>query len=128
MAELAGYRIRITAGSVSQVATLAANRTARAIWNALPIDGTASRWGDEIYFSIPVDLDEDAAQEVVAVGDLGYWPPGSAFCIFWGPTPASQGPEPRAASPVNVFGHIGAGATAFAAVKAGQRVRVERIE
>ena len=126
MAEAAGYRIRITAGGVSCVADLHANRTARAIWNALPFDGHANRWGDEIYFMIPVDLDEDEARAEVAVGDLAYWPPGSAMCIFWGPTPASHGQEPRAASPVNVFGHIRDGATAFSKVASGARVRVER--
>jgi hypothetical protein len=120
------YRVRVTAGSVSRVATLVANRTARAIWNALPLQGRARRWGDELYFSVPIDLAEDAAQEVVQVGDLAYWPPGTAVCIFWGPTPASTGPEPRAASPVNVFGHITRGAADFASVTSGAVVRLER--
>lgn len=120
------YRVRITAGGVEKTAILAQNSTARAIWNSLPIQGRANRWGDEIYFSIPVDLAEEHAQEEVAIGDLAYWPPGNALCIFWGPTPASHGTEPRAASPVNVFGHIAEGATDFAAVTSGERVRVER--
>lgn len=120
------YRVRITAGGVEKTTILAQNSTARAIWNSLPIQGRANRWGDEIYFSIPVDLAEEHAQEEVAIGDLAYWPPGNALCIFWGPTPASHGTEPRAASPVNVFGHIAEGATDFAAVRSGERVRVER--
>jgi len=124
---MAEHRIRITAGSVTCVATLHSNRTARAIWNALPVDGTANRWGDEIYFEVGVDLAEDDGREVVEVGDVAYWPPGNAVCIFWGPTPASQGNEPRAASGVNVFGHIARGAKEFAAVKAGTRVRLERM-
>ena len=122
------YRVRITAGGVSRTAILSANRTARAVWNELPIEGRANRWGDEIYFSIPVDMAEDDSQEEVAVGDIAYWPPGSALCIFWGPTPASHAEEPRAASPVNVFGHIAEGATEFSSVKSGERVRVERID
>ena len=122
------HQVRITAGKVSKVAQLLANRTAHAIWNALPIEGRANRWGDEIYFSIPVDLAEDGAQEQVAVGDLAYWPPGSALCIFWGPTPASDDSEPRAASPVNVFGHIAEGATEFSAVPSGERVLIERVD
>jgi hypothetical protein len=122
------YRVRLTAGDVSKSATLAGNATARAVWDALPIEGRANRWGDEIYFSIPVDLAEEDAQEEVAVGDLAYWPPGNALCIFWGPTPASHAHEPRAASPVNVFGHIAEGAEDFAGVKSGERVRVERLE
>jgi uncharacterized protein len=124
---MAEQRIRITAGSVSCVATLNANRTASAIWNALPIEGHANRWGDEIYFDIGIELDEDEGREVVEVGDVAFWPPGNAICIFWGPTPASEGREPRAASAVNVFGHIAHGATELASVKAGARVRLERM-
>jgi hypothetical protein len=118
--------MRITIGRVSQVATLAENQTARAIWNALPIEARASRWGDEVYFGVPVDLAEDNAREVVEVGDVAYWPPGNAVCIFWGPTPASHNREPRAASPVNVFGHIDTGATDFGSVQSGASVKLER--
>ena len=103
-------------------------RTARAIWAALPIEAAAQTWGDEIYFPVPVTLPEDEAQAVVALGDLGYWPPGRAFCIFFGPTPASRGDECRPASPVNVFGRIDGDPTVFRAVRAGTRVRLERAE
>src|SRR3954454_5887860 len=122
------HHVRITAGSVTCTAKLEPNRTAWAIWNALPIEGHANVWGDEIYFEIPVDLAEDEAHAEVAVGDLAYWPPGSALCIFWGPTPASTGREPRAASPVNVFGKIDKGAKDFGAVKGGTLVRIEQLE
>jgi hypothetical protein len=121
------YQMRITAGGVSRTATLLPNATARAIWNALPLDARANLWGDELYFSVPVELAEDHAQEVVAVGDLAYWPPGNAVCIFWGPTPASHADEPRAASPVNVFGRVASGAEAFAQLKSGVAVRLERV-
>jgi hypothetical protein len=122
------YRVRIRAGDVECIATLHANRMARAIWNALPITGSAMRWGEEIYFEIGVDLAEDDGQEVVEVGDVAYWPPGNAMCIFWGPTPASTDKKPRAASAVNVFGHIANGAADLARVKPGSSVRVERVE
>jgi len=128
MAQMSDHRVRITAGSVACTATLQPNRTARAIWNALPIEGRANLWGDEIYFEIPIDLAEDEARAEVAVGDLAYWPPGNALCIFWGATPASRGTEPRAASPVNVFGRVDDGATAFGNVKNGTLVRVEALE
>lgn len=119
--------MRITAGDVSSDVTLAANATAEAIWNALPLEARANRWGDELYFSIPLDLEEDHAQEVVQVGDVAYWPPGTAVCIFWGPTPASTADEPHAASPVNVFGHIdNAAAATFAAVRSGSPIKLER--
>jgi uncharacterized protein len=120
--------LRIVAGSVAARATLDDSRTARAIWAALPIEAAAQTWGDEVYFPLPVTVPEDEAQAVVALGDLGYWPPGRAFCIFFGPTPASHGDECRPASPVNVFGRIDGDPTVFRAVRAGTRVRLERAE
>lgn len=121
-------RIRITAGSVSVEADLADSPTAEKLLAALPITGSGSRWGDEIYFSIPVDAEpESDARAEMAVGEIAYWPPGSAFCIFWGPTPASSGSEPRAASPVNVLGRIDGDATAFGAVPSGAKVVIEAV-
>ena len=81
--------------------------TAQKILEILPIQGSANVWGEEIYFDIPLQtrLEPDASEEV-DVGDLGYWPAGPAFCIFFGPTPVSRGDQPRAYSPVNVFGHV----------------------
>src|SRR5215510_156318 len=98
--------IRIRAGQISVGASLNDSRTATAVWDALPIEAKAQTWGDEIYFAIDVKLGEDAAHEVVELGDLGYWPPGQAFCIFFGKTPASRGEEIRPASPVNVLGRV----------------------
>ena len=98
-------RITITAGSVSLPAELNDSPTARLIWDALPIEGRANRWGDEIYFEIPVKTGQEPdAREEVAVGELGYWPVGHAFCIFFGPTPVSTDERPRAYSPVNKWG------------------------
>jgi hypothetical protein len=120
-------KIEIRAGGISVTATLADNATADAIWNALPIEGHANTWGEEIYFSIPVDVEPAKdARDLVAIGELGYWPPGNAFCIFFGRTPASHGSEPRAASPVNVFGQVEDDATLFKAVRGGAKVRIER--
>src|SRR5438874_9288380 len=118
--------IRITAGQISAAAELNDSATASAIWEALPIDAKAETWGDEIYFGIPVHTETDRAQAVVALGDLGYWPPGHAFCIFFGPTPASRGDEIRPASPVNVVGRVDGDATIFKKVRAGTRVTLER--
>ena len=80
--------------------------TAKAIWESLPIETQVNTWGDEIYFSIPVRCGEENSQPTVKLGDLGYWPPGQGFCIFFGPTPISKGGEIRPADPVNVFGKI----------------------
>ncbi len=119
--------IRITAGRVSAEASLNDSATATRIWEALPIEGRAHTWGEEIYFSIPVEAaQEKDAREIVAVGELGYWPPGSAFCIFFGRTPASTDDRPRAASAVNILGRIRGDATVFKAVASGTRVRLER--
>ncbi|MBV7339695.1 hypothetical protein KFU94_68085 [Chloroflexi bacterium TSY] len=119
--------ITITAGSVTLQAELNDSKTAREIWNALPIKGSANVWGDEIYFGIPLSLDQAAdARADVEVGDLAYWPPGNAFCIFYGRTPVSTSEKPRAASPVNVFGHIQGDATLFRTVSNGETVRIER--
>ena len=118
-------RIRITAGVVSASATLNDSQTAQAIYRALPIEAQVSTWGDEIYFGIPVHLDEDDARAVVAMGDLGYWPPGHAFCIFFGRTPMSRGSEIRPASPVNVLGKVEGDARVFAQVSAGTPIRLE---
>lgn len=81
--------------------------TGRTIYESLPIQRNVNRWGEEIYFEVPVhcELEENARAEV-NVGDLAYWPNMPAFCIFFGPTPVSTSGQPVAASPVNVFGRI----------------------
>jgi len=121
-------RIKITAGEVSSTAVLNDTATAEAIWGALPLTARANTWGDEIYFSIPVEMETEKGQEVVELGDLGFWSPGSALCIFFGPTPMSQGDEIRPASPVTVFGHIEGDATLFRTVSEGTLVTVEWAE
>src|SRR5437660_4415275 len=120
-------QITITAGDVSATAELFDGPTADAIWEALPLEAAANTWGEEIYFAIPVTADEEPdARADVAVGDLGYWPPGHAFCIFFGRTPASSGDAPRAASPVNVIGRVIGDATVFRRVRSGARVCLAR--
>jgi hypothetical protein len=116
----------ITAGAVSAEARLDDTRTATAIWDALPIEVKGETWGDEIYFGTGLRIAEESPREVVDVGDLAYWPPGQALCIFFGPTPASHGDECRPASPVNVFGRVAGDATVFRRVRSGTRVRIER--
>jgi hypothetical protein len=120
-------KIKITAGKVAAQAVLNDSPTARKIWDALPLEAKGDTWGDEIYFGIPVKAPlEKNSQEVVAVGDLGFWPPGHAFCIFFGPTPASRGNEVRPASAVNVVGRIEGDAKVFKKVPSGAQVRIEK--
>lgn len=120
--------IRINAGTVSVDAFLNETDTARAIASALPIEASANTWGDEIYFDIPVDSGLEDGQEVVELGDLGYWPPGHAFCIFFGRTPASRGDEIRPASAVTVIGRIEGDATAFKQVRSGTSITIDKVE
>ena len=120
--------IRITAGPVQLAAALNDSQTAQALWNTLPITASANTWGDEIYFGIPVDAGLEQGQETVDLGDLGYWPPGRAFCIFFGPTPASRGAEIRPASAVTVIGRVTGDAALFRQVRAGTSVTIEAIE
>jgi hypothetical protein len=122
-------KITITAGDVSLSAELNDNPTAQAVWEALPIEGNANVWGDEIYFGIPVRADQEPdARAEVEVGELAYWPPGNAFCIFFGPTPVSTDERPQAASPVNILGRVLGDATLFRGVRGGTSVRITRRE
>jgi hypothetical protein len=122
-------KIRISAGQVSATAVLNESPTTDSIWKALPLEASANTWGDEIYFGIPVRQEEaDDATDVVELGTLGYWPPGHAFCIFFGRTPASRGSECRAAGAVNVVGKVDGDATVFKKVRSGAKVRLEKVE
>ncbi len=125
---MAARRIRIKAQPVEMEAVLNDSKTADAIWEALPIEAHGSTWGDEIYFSVGVRASEEDPQETVELGDLGYWPPGSAFCIFFGPTPASQGDEIRPASPVNPIGKLDGDPTFFKQVQSGTMVAITRVD
>lgn len=120
--------IQIVAGDVTATATLNDSYTAEAIWDALPLEARANTWGDEIYFGIPVYLEEENGQEIVELGDVGYWPPGHAFCIFFGRTPVSRGNEIRPASAVNVFGKVEGDPTVFTRVPDGAKVVLSRVE
>ncbi|MFT7643454.1 MAG: hypothetical protein ACI9G1_005219 [Pirellulaceae bacterium] len=120
-----GQSIRIIVDGEEFSAELNDSETAEAIVDSLPLDASGSRWGDEIYFSIPVDCPEaDDARDEFEVGELGYWPPGNAFCIFYGPTPASRDGEPRMANPGNPIGRITEDATRLRDIE-GSEVRIE---
>lgn len=101
--------------------------TAKAVAGALPIEAVPDEWGDEFYFEVPVEmpLDETATAKV-NVGDIGYWPPGNAIAIFFGPTPISSGSEPVAASDVNIIGRVTGDATVLRSVKGAAKIRIEK--
>ena len=121
--------IKVTAGNVSVTAALNDSKTADLLWDALPLEASASTWGDEIYFRIAMHAEEESdASDVVGMGAVAYWPPGQALCLFFGRTPASRGDEIRAASAVNSLGQIEGDAAVLKQVRSGARVVVERIE
>ena len=122
-------KILIKTADISLEAELFDTPTARLIYDALPFQNTVQRWGDEIYFSIPVRTDlEKEARDVLEIGELGYWPVGAAFCIFWGATPASMNNEPRAASAVNVFGRIIGNTSVLQRVSSGADITIEKAD
>jgi hypothetical protein len=124
---LTGRRIKITAGSVTVYATLNESGTAGKVWGALPIKARANTWGDEVYFTTAVrDEGDPAAKDVVPLGAVGYWPPGSALCLFFGPTPVSRAGEPRGASPITLVGMIEGDSSVLKQTPSGASITVER--
>ena len=121
-------QINISVENLSLEAEMFDTPTAHRIIEILPVESPANVWGDEVYFDIPLNIDpEPEARADVEVGDLAYWPAGPAFCIFFGPTPVSTGDQPRAYSPVNVFGRIIGDATQFKSVSSGALVKVAAV-
>ena len=122
-------KIMIEVENISMEAELLDTPTAKKISEILPLEGSANVWGDEIYFDIPLSIDQEpGASQDVEVGDLGYWPAGPAFCIFFGPTPVSSGDQPRAYSPVNVFGRVLGNPQLFKGVANGAIIKITAIE
>jgi hypothetical protein len=122
-------KINISVQNLSFEAEMFDTPTAHQIIMGLPLERPANVWGEEIYFDIPLDIDpEPEASADVEVGDLAYWPAGPAFCIFFGPTPVSTGDQPRAYSPVNVFGRIIGDAKQFKGVSSGALVTVTAVD
>jgi hypothetical protein len=119
--------ITISVNDILLEAELGTSATAVKILEALPFESTVNTWGDEIYFTIPVAVQQEPdARAEVEIGELAYWPMGKAFCIFFGPTPVSRDDKPRAYSPVNVFGRVLGDATALKGITNGARIRVNR--
>jgi hypothetical protein len=122
-------RIRLSFGEVRVDATLRDTPTARAVLEACPLTGTAQTWGEEVYFTTPVEVPEEPdARAVVEPGEIAFWPGGRAIAVGFGPTPASQGDEIRLVAPTNIFADAEGDVRALAAVSAGAPVRVERLD
>lgn len=120
-------KIRITTGKVETVAILNNTATAAAIWENLPIEGEVKLWGDEIYFSTSLSLPQENPRETVRKGDIAYWAPEQALCIFFGPTPVSQPGEIRPNSSVDVIGQLMGEADICQSVQEGDKIVIERL-
>jgi hypothetical protein len=124
--EVFQMQITISVGPLTIDAELNDTPSARKVSEALPIRASFSTWGDEIYFTIPVEEGLDStAREEVDMGDLGYWPSGKAFCIFFGPTPVSPPNKIVPASAVNLIGRVQGDATRFRDVLDEKEVLIE---
>jgi hypothetical protein len=119
-------KIKITVGKLELEAWLNETKTAAKVFEALPINSSVNTWGDEIYFTIPVDAKPEDAKELVSLGDIAYWPPGKAMCIFFGETPISRGDEIRPASPVNIIGKVEGDYKLLRKVKEGEEIIIRR--
>jgi hypothetical protein len=119
-------KIKITVGKLELEGWLNETKTAARVFEALPITSTVNTWGDEIYFTIPVDAKSEDTKELVSLGDIGYWPPGKAMCIFFGKTPISRGDEIRPASPVNIIGKVEGDYKLLRKVKEGEEIIIRR--
>jgi hypothetical protein len=119
-------KIKVIVGKLELEGWLNETKTAARVFEALPITSTVNTWGDEIYFTIPVDAKPEDAKELVSLGDIGYWPPGKAMCIFFGKTPISRGDEIRPASPVNIIGKVEGDLKLLRKVKDGGEITVQQ--
>jgi hypothetical protein len=126
---MATRKIKMTVGPVVLEAELFDTPTADAIWNALPFDSTASTWGEEVYFSTPVQVERETdARDVVQPGELAFWVEGDSIAIGFGRTPISQGNEIRLAARTNIWGRALGDVRQLKSVKPGAAIRVEKAD
>ena len=99
--------------------------TARALIAALPVKSSASIWGEEVYFEVPVAAKlETDAQQIVEPGTVCFWTEGGALALPFGRTPISEDARPKLVSRCNVLGRIEGDSRALASVRAGDPVTV----
>ena len=121
-------RLRIAAGKVTLEAELRDTPTTRALAQALPFEASAQTWGEEVYFTTPVSAKlEPDAKQVVDPGTVCFWTEGDALALPYGRTPISADERPKLAARCNVLGTLTGDARRLAAIKAGQRIRVEKL-
>ncbi|NOZ64676.1 MAG: hypothetical protein GXO71_07095 [Caldiserica bacterium] len=99
--------------------------TVQRLKESLPVQSRGNRWGKEFYFSCPLEAEEENSRQILQLGEIGFWIPGKALCLFFGPTPISQEGEIRAASQVNVIGKLEGDLSVLESLEDGDRVVVE---
>lgn len=127
MTEVVVFRSRGLGEARAEVVRDECPATADAVLRALPLKGRARRWGDEVYFRVPLALPEENSRVEVRVGEVAYWPEGQCICVFFGRTPSSINGEPRAYSPVNVFARLVDDPAKFRGVRSGEVIALERL-
>lgn len=129
VAMTSGQKILISGNNLGEIEAVIIDKnpkTAQAVLEALPFEGIANAWGEEIYFNIPVNVEEENSQEEMDIGDVAFWPMGNAMCVFFGPTPVSESEKPKAYGPVNLFAKVMGDAKVFRKVREGDTVKVKR--
>ena len=121
-----GTPVRFSTQMAACEAVLFDHPIARDLLARLPCSSTVDRWGDEVYFTVPLQVPNSHPTQLVRVGDIAYWPEGPCVCIFFGPTPVSQGREPRPASSVTVIGHTDASPDLLRLMERGAAIVMER--
>ena len=120
-------RIKILIGALKLDAELKPTRTAKAIYDLLPVEAVVNAWGDEFYFKIPLIKDyRETATLKVSVGDIAYWGNGQSIAIFFGRTPVSTGVDPVPADRVNIVGKISGDATVLRTAMGASMIRMEK--
>ena len=122
--EVSRVKIKFVIESVGEVegelVRFLAPRTIDMIVRKLPIEGRAALWKEEIYFETPIKMGEEKAKANVETGTIGFWPMGSAICVFYG--------KSQPYSPVNIIGKVTGNLDMFKQIKSGTKIRVEGVQ
>jgi uncharacterized protein len=122
-------RIRISWGKSEVFGVLNDTATSRKLFKFLPCSSSASTWGEEVYFEVPVSAElEPDAQQVVPPGTICFWVEGASLALPFGPTPVSRGNECRLVTKVNLLGKLEGDPRVLKSVRAGDNIRVEAVQ
>ena len=102
--------------------------TANIIYDSIPFSSTVKKWGEEIYFETPVNIElEDNARAVVDYGEIAFWNGGSAIAIGYGKTPISKENEIRLVSACNIWADSSFDKNYIEQIKENEYVKLEKL-